>query len=142
MTLNKSSRIGLQAVVMMADAPGERVSAATVAQTFEASEDHVAKVLQQLVRAGICEGQRGAHGGYKLVADPRKLTMFDVVEALEGPVDRAESAEPTPSHPASTAIAGVLDEISQYAWTTLRSVTIATLASTPVRRVGHPGFAP
>lgn len=134
MTVNKSSRIGLYAVVMMADSPGERISSAAVAQTFEVSEDHAAKVLQQLVRAGLCEGQRGAHGGYRLVADPRKLTMFDVVDALEGPVDRAGAAESSGAHPVSSAVEGVLDEISQYAWTTLKSVTIATLTSHHARR--------
>jgi Rrf2 family protein len=130
MTLNKSSRLGLYAVVTMAQRPGELVSAATVAAAFGVSEDHVAKVLQQLVRARIVTGVRGVGGGYHLAADARRLTMLDVVEALEGPlVGRADGVDG--SQPASHAIRAVLAEIGQYAAVTLGSVTIATLAAHP-----------
>lgn len=132
MTLHTSSRIGLLAVVTMADQEGARVSSTAIAQTFGVSEDHAAKVLQQLVRAGICEGQRGAHGGYRLVRSPGRLTMLDVVEALEGPTRRPREKRAT-AHPASAAIAAVLDEVDQYARATLHSVTIATLAAKPLR---------
>ena len=136
MQLNKSSRYGLYAVVMMAERPGELVSAALVAQTFAISEDHVAKVLQQLVRARLVQGVRGVGGGYRLAADPRQVTMLDVVEALEGPMQPACygcDVHPRDAgacvHPVSCAISGVLEEIGQYAWSTLKSITLATLAA-------------
>jgi Rrf2 family transcriptional regulator, nitric oxide-sensitive transcriptional repressor len=146
-TLNKSSRIGLFAVVMMAENPEARISAAQVAQRFRVSEDHVAKVLQQLMRARIVTGIRGVGGGYRLVADSRKLTMLDVVEVLEGPKRQAcfgcdLAAEGTDSpgcpEPAACAIRGVLDEIGQHAWATLHSVTIATLAARRERLPASP----
>jgi Rrf2 family protein len=137
MTLNKSSRLGLYAVVMMAERRAARVSASMVAEAFDVSEDHVAKVLQQLVRARIVTGVRGVGGGYRLAVDPRRLTMLEVVEALEGPVrplcygceQRGGERGATCRQRASCAIRGVLEEIGQYAWTTLQSVTIATLAA-------------
>lgn len=151
MTLNKSSRFGLYAVVMMAERPEQRISAAMIAEAFAISEDHVAKVLQQLVRARIVAGVRGVGGGYRLATDPRKLTMLDVVEALEGPLKpacygcdiqqeaggayKAETLQGC-KHPVSCAIRGVLEEIGEYAWYTLKSVTIATLAEGPGRRGG------
>lgn len=137
MTLNKSSRLGLYAVVMMAERPAGLVSAAMVAEAFEVSEDHVAKVLQQLVRAGVVTGVRGVGGGYRLATDPRRLTMLDIVEALEGPLrpacygcDLGAGGDGSAAcrQAASCAIRGVLEEIGQYAVTTLQSVTIATLA--------------
>ncbi len=143
MTLNKSSRLGLYAVVMMAERPDALISAGMVAEAFEVSEDHVAKVLQQLVRARIVTGVRGVGGGYRLAVDPRRLTMLDVVEACEGPLRPAcygcdlgqQASGPAAScrQPASCAIRGVLEEIGQYAFITLQSVTIATLAEKSVR---------
>ena len=141
MTLNKSSRFGLYAVVMMAENPETLVSASMVSHAFGVSEDHVAKVLQQLVRARIAQGVRGVGGGYRLAADPRQLTMLDIVEALEGPIrpecygcDVHPERSAGCAHPVSCAIRGVLEEIGQYAWTTLKSVTIATLAAQKTRR--------
>jgi Rrf2 family protein len=157
MTLNKSSRIGLCAVVMMAERPGQLVSASQVAEAFAVSEDHVAKVLQQLVRARIVTGVRGVGGGYRLDVDPRQLTMLDVVEALEGPIRpfcygcdlRSGAAGAACRQAASCAIRGVLEEIGEYAATTLQSVTIATLAARAQAggdlvglRVAHGGRAP
>jgi Rrf2 family protein len=121
-TLHKSSRLGLAAVVMMAERPEERVTAAMVATALAASEDHVAKVLQQLAHAHILTGMRGAGGGYRLAGDPHALTMLDVVEALEGPIVASAPDDAAP------AIRGVLEEIGQHTVTALRSVTIASLA--------------
>jgi Rrf2 family transcriptional regulator, nitric oxide-sensitive transcriptional repressor len=144
MTLNKASRIGLYAVTMMAERPDQLISAAMVAEAFDVSEDHVAKVLQQLVRVRVVTGVRGAGGGYRLAVDPRQLTMLDVVEALEGPLrpacygcDLAAGGNRGAAcqHPVSCAIRGVLEEIGEYALTTLQSVTIAVLAV----KAGRPG---
>jgi Rrf2 family protein len=132
-TLNKSSRLGLYAAVLMAGRRDALVSAATVAEEFSVSEDHVAKVLQQLVRARIAVGVRGVGGGYRLAVDPRELTMLAVVEACEGPLRPdcygCDDAGKGCRHPASCAIRGVLEEIGHYALITLQSVTIATLTA-------------
>jgi Rrf2 family protein len=45
--------------------------------------------LEQLVsplrRAGLIEGTRGAHGGYRLTRPPAEITVGEVVRILEGP---------------------------------------------------------
>jgi Rrf2 family protein len=111
------------------------------------SEDHVAKVLQQLVRARIVTGIRGVGGGYQLAIAPKKLTMLDVVEALEGPMrptcfgcDLSAGGADGPGcrQPGACAIRGVLGEIGQHAWATLHSVTIATLAARRDRPLHEP----
>ena len=118
-------------------------------QAFEVSEDHVAKVLQQLVRARIVQGVRGVGGGYRLAVAPRELTMLAVVEAVEGPLrpdcygcEAHGEDERACRHPASCAIRGVLEEIGHYAWITLSSVTIATLAAGTARARPTDGGGP
>src|SRR3954471_12892171 len=39
-----------------------------------------------LRRAGILKSQRGVKGGYLFARDPRKVTVLEVVELLDGPV--------------------------------------------------------
>lgn len=42
------------------------------------------KILKKLEKANIVKAQRGARGGYRLVANPANLTLFDVYVAIEG----------------------------------------------------------
>lgn len=48
------------------------------------------KFLEQLFgamrKAGLVKAVRGAHGGFELARDPGTITVLDVVEALEGPL--------------------------------------------------------
>jgi Rrf2 family protein len=40
--------------------------------------------MQALARAGVVESVRGAGGGYRLAKAPEKLTLWDIVVAIEG----------------------------------------------------------
>ncbi len=46
----------------------------------------VAKLLKLLGKAGLVESTRGAHGGYRLAREPARITVADIVAALEGPI--------------------------------------------------------
>ena len=47
---------------------------------------YLEQVVARLRRADLVMSARGAHGGYWLARDPREITMYDVVAALEGPI--------------------------------------------------------
>lgn len=44
------------------------------------------KAARQLRLAGLIEANRGKDGGYRLAKKPHKITLKDIVEALEGPI--------------------------------------------------------
>jgi Rrf2 family protein len=50
--------------------------------------------LEQLVapirRAGVVDGTRGLHGGYRLARPPQEVTVLEIVELMEGPVAPVE----------------------------------------------------
>lgn len=46
----------------------------------------VAKIMAKLGRAGLLASQRGAHGGYRLVAKPEEVSVAQIVTALDGPI--------------------------------------------------------
>lgn len=49
-------------------------------------EPTVAKVLKALAAAGLVVSQRGARGGYRLSRDMNRITVADVITAIDGPI--------------------------------------------------------
>ncbi|MET8778090.1 Rrf2 family transcriptional regulator [Nocardia sp. NPDC050713] len=60
------------------------IATARLARMFELPPDYLKKRLQPLVRAGILESTPGARGGYRLAMAPERVTVLDVVVAVEG----------------------------------------------------------
>jgi len=54
---------------------------------------YLEQIFQKLRRAGLVRSKRGPGGGYTLAGDPRELTLRDVVEAIEGPLEAAEASD-------------------------------------------------
>jgi Rrf2 family protein len=46
----------------------------------------MAKVLQKLARAGLVVSRHGSGGGYQLARDPKKISAFEVINAIDGPL--------------------------------------------------------
>ncbi len=65
------------------DEPGP-VPSARLAAMFELSPTYLNKVLQRLTRAGLLTSVSGPRGGVRLARDPGRITMMDVVTAVEG----------------------------------------------------------
>jgi len=62
----------------------EPVSTAKLAATFELPPAYLNKRLQALVRAGVLSSTAGARGGFRLARPPEKITLMEVVAAVEG----------------------------------------------------------
>jgi Rrf2 family protein len=63
----------------------EPVSTAKLAGIFELPPAYLNKRLQSLVRAGILSSTPGARGGFRLARSPDKITLMEIVAAVEGP---------------------------------------------------------
>ncbi|RVX46207.1 BadM/Rrf2 family transcriptional regulator [Nonomuraea polychroma] len=69
------------------------VPTSTLAAFYELPPAYLNKQLQALVRAGILASTSGPRGGFRLARDPGKITVLDVVAAIEGPQEAFECAE-------------------------------------------------
>ena len=72
---------------------GERLS-----QAQEIPLKFLENILLDLKHAGLVQSQRGAEGGYWLAKEPSKISVADVIRAVEGPIanvrgDRPEQVE-------------------------------------------------
>src|SRR5690349_21408010 len=50
----------------------------------------VSKLLKQLAQAGLVASTRGINGGYRLARPPERITIADIVTAMEGPIGMTE----------------------------------------------------
>ncbi len=73
----------LRTLLYLAGNPG-RASIAQVAEFFRISKDHVAKVVQGLVREGYVRSVRGMGGGIELARPPADITIGRVILDFEG----------------------------------------------------------
>ena len=138
MTLSKFSRYALYAALEMALAEDRPVTVAGVAGTYGIPATALAKVFQQLVRAGIAVGTRGVGGGYRLARPRSDISVLDVVAVFQPPRLAGEcllvqAREVECQRPEVCSIRQLFDEIDVQARYTMASVTLDTLArrSTP-----------
>lgn len=80
----------LRAVVHLASqAPAPR-TVEQIARVTKVPQAYLAKVIQELVHAGIARSQRGIGGGISLAKSANELTILEVVNAVD-PIQRIQS---------------------------------------------------
>ena len=78
------------------------VLAARVSREYGIPLEYLLKILQQLVRANVLRSKRGPRGGFFLAKPAEKITMLDIVEAVDGPmISHLHLAEQTSNAPFS-----------------------------------------
>lgn len=94
--LGKLTDYGIVLLTHCAEAPGEAHTARALAQASTIPLPTVSKVLKQLARAEILVSLRGQSGGYRLARPAERITIADVIAALEGPIALTECSQETP----------------------------------------------
>ena len=94
--LSQKALYGIRAVVELAQSEGKALSATEIAQRQRIPEPFLNQILLQLRRAGLVRSKRGPGGGYLLNRFPEKITLAQVITALEGPIALAQCLEPLP----------------------------------------------
>jgi Rrf2 family protein len=85
--LTKRADYGLIAMRHLAEHAGRGAfSAKDLAETYGMPQEVVAKILQRLVKARLLVSKFGTDGGYVLARDPRRITAFEVIQAIDGPM--------------------------------------------------------
>lgn len=128
MRLQISTSLALYSTLEFAAGSGQAISAADIAAKYRVSTHHLAKVLRELVRAGILESTRGVGGGYRFGGNARRLTLMDVIELFEDIGDPSgRNRQPGASTDVGRALGVVLSEIDEIARATFRSITVSTM---------------
>jgi Rrf2 family transcriptional regulator, iron-sulfur cluster assembly transcription factor len=57
-----------------------------IAGAVEAPRTFLAKIFQELAKTGLIKSTRGVKGGFVLARPPERITLREIVEAIEGPI--------------------------------------------------------
>jgi Rrf2 family protein len=91
MQITRQADYAVHAVLYLAKIKsGERVATSTVAKEQRIPPSFLAKIISQLSVAGLLHTSRGARGGVTLARDPKDITLLEVVEAIDGPIQLYE----------------------------------------------------
>jgi Rrf2 family protein len=85
--LSKKTDYALMALKDLASSDRETsCSAREIAARYDIPVELMAKVLQRLARRGLLESHQGPRGGYQLSRPARRISVADVIQAIDGPV--------------------------------------------------------
>jgi Rrf2 family nitric oxide-sensitive transcriptional repressor len=71
---------------MRSRSPGELTTVKELANLYGCPFDATSRVMQLLVQKGVLRSEQGAHGGYMIARDLARVSFYDLVEMILGPV--------------------------------------------------------
>ncbi len=82
--ISDATALAMHSLVHLALQPDGVSTTAKIAEAFEASRHHLAKVHQKLTREGFISSSRGPAGGVALARPAEEITLLEVYEIMEG----------------------------------------------------------
>ena len=129
------SKLTDYAVVIMAQLarePQRLYTTKALADELGLPRPTVSKLLKMLIKADLLVSQRGVQGGYQLAKEAHRITVSDLIAAIEGPVAMTEcSLEDSQCDLINQCgVANNWQRVTLAVHQLLASVTLAQLAQT------------
>lgn len=87
MRISRSTGYALLAAAYIAKHKDEGIILSqTISNKYNIPLEYLLKLLQQLVRANVLRSKRGPRGGFSMARAPSKVSMLEVIEAVDGPL--------------------------------------------------------
>ena len=134
MQITRQADYAVRAVLHLARVNnGERSATSTIAQEQHIPPSFLAKIISQLSIAGLLHTSRGARGGVTLARDPKEITLLEVIEAIDGPIQLNEcvQGEGVCSYEDACPIRAVWCDAQDELVTRLRKTNFAELMAQP-----------
>jgi len=131
MNITSKSKYAVRALVELArrnpDAP---VPLMLIAEARGIPAQFLEQLFAALRRAGLLQSFRGVHGGFSFNRPPDQITVLDVVEILDGPIEPALcTGEDTCDRRSACSVGDVWIQAKLSVETVLSGVTIQDLAT-------------
>ena len=126
MEITHKTDYALMMLAEMVKRPGEVISVRSVAEKKGIPYSFARSIQHDLVRAGIVGSVRGSRGGMTLSIDPSKVTLLQVVEAIQGPILTSSPFDgPSENHPFAVVFDGANALVREY----LASVSLSDVVN-------------
>ena len=86
-SLGRKGDYSVRAVLDLARHHGDRRKAREIAGEMDIPHRYLTQILAGLVQHGVLTAVAGPSGGYLLARTPADITLLEVVEAAEGPIE-------------------------------------------------------
>ena len=90
MKLSTRGKYGLYAMYYLADHKNEGPQSLQSIASTGVPKQYLEQLLGNLRRAGLVNTVRGAQGGYQIAKTPDDISILDVIDAMEGPLELSE----------------------------------------------------
>jgi Rrf2 family protein len=132
MKLTRASSYALQALAeMVADKPDGANPFVPSHRTAKGSGipgGFLLKVLKPLVNARILMSLKGPHGGYRLARPASKITLLEVIEAVDGPLRGFAPVAGTKASALDARLQEVCEQVATQTRSQLQRVRLSDLA--------------
>lgn len=131
MRLTTRTTLALRTLMVCASNPGRIVRKSDVAQLINASENHLAQVVNQLGQTGFITTLRGRHGGFVLARTPDEISIGSMFRAIEGELPFIECATESITCPLKgvCGVSGHLRRAVEAFYATLDPVMLSDLTA-------------
>ncbi len=83
--LSNSCRYGIRAIIYLASqGKSDNIGLKQISTDLNLPMPFLAKILQQLAKHRLLRSTKGPNGGFSLLKDPEKISLFDIVEIIDG----------------------------------------------------------
>jgi Rrf2 family protein len=89
MDITRRTDYSIRLIAALIQAEGEPLSVREAAEMQDVPYAFARSIQHDLLTSGFIKSLRGAQGGMLLAKDPKKLTLFELIEAVQGPVSVA-----------------------------------------------------
>jgi Rrf2 family protein len=135
MKISRRGEYGLTAVLFLASQPVGKLSLRDeIAKRCGIPRTFLAQILACLRNKGILGSVRGKRGGYYLKAEPGRLSLADVIEALEGPITlirTIEEGDGQDSDFINTRVRSFFGRLQSRSYEFFKSMKISEMLPTP-----------
>ena len=132
MNISAKSDYAVRAMLVLTTADdGRPVKGETLAITQRIPVKFLENILMDLRRAGLVVSQRGAEGGYRLSRPANKITVAQVIRAVDGPLANIRGIRPEEAEydGAAESLRDVWVAMRAALRSVLERVTLADVAS-------------
>lgn len=126
MRITSFTDYGLRVLMYLACLPeGQLSSIGEVSELYNASRNHMTKIIGQLRKSGYIEAQRGKGGGIRLAISPAKILIGYVIKELEFHNDGVDCKSTSCSLIPFCKLKGAISEAMDSFFATMNEYTLA-----------------
>src|SRR3954454_13636894 len=139
--LSSKLSVGIHMMTIFALKPGEPLTSEFIACSVNTNPVVIRRLLGALREAGIVDSRTGVGGGWSLLVDPERLTLLDILRAVEpqNEIFALHRSEPNPECPCGLHIQSVLtevyDKVQDVVTRQLAGITIACITRKILERM-------